>query len=545
MRLHLFCACLAFLAIFGPACGDESSTPDCDDVIDPGPAPLRRLTRVEYNNTIFQLLGDPSRPADAFPADEQAMGFFNQAEAQSVSPLLAERYMDAATDLAERHVDKFLAELGGCRAGDAAACQGDVRRFVTTFGKRVFRRPLTDPEVDAHVALFDRGVTLGEGAYDARTGLRLVLQAMLQSPYFLYRVEFGRPEPVQDGVVPLSPYELATRLSYLLWNSMPDAALFEAADRGELSTPEQIESHARRLLAAPRAREAVRNFHRQWLALDRIDAIAANGRDPTLYPDYDERLLPLLREEIEAFLDHAIFEEDADLETLFSAPYSMMNAELAAFYGVEGPRSSLFEKVELDPDKNAGFLTRGGLMAMLAKPERSSPVHRGLFVRERILCQVPPPPPDVVPEPPDVDPSRTTREQFIQHEQDPLCAGCHSLMDPIGFGFEHYDALGRYRETEWGRPIDATGYLIDTLDIDGEFDGAVELARRLAGSQQVRDCVATQWFRFAYGRAETDADECSMQKVRATFADSGYDIKELLIALTQTEAFRYRRVVAP
>lgn len=529
------------------SCGQESLPPTCEGPISPGPAPIRRLTRVEYNNTIFQLLGDTTFPANEFPPDEEANGFDNQALALAVSPLLAELYMEAAEALSARHVDKLIAELTACTAStvDQAACAQDAEEFIRSFGLRTFRRPLSEDEVQRHEDLFEQGAALGTGAYDPRTGLQLVVQAMLQSPHFLYRVEFGMPEAVEGDVVQLSSYEMASRLSYLFWNTMPDLALFEAAARDELRTKEQIEAQARRMLEAPRAREAAKNFHRQWLGLDEISQIVNVGKDRTIYPDYSEAVLPLLQKESELFLDHVIFEENGSVEDLFTAPYSMMNQQLAEFYGIPNPpQGSEFVRVDLDPTKYGGFLTQAGLLSLHAKPDRSSPIHRGKFVRERLLCQTPPPPPDVVPEPPTVDPSQTTRDQFTQHKVDPACNGCHLMMDPIGFGFEHYDGLGRYRETEGNNlPIDASGEITATTDANGEFYGAVELGQRLGASNQVRDCVATQWFIYAYGRTVTGADQCSVDIVGDAFAAANYDVKELLVALTQTDAFRYRNRV--
>lgn len=545
-------------ALLGPAlltmagcAGDSPSSgklpESCNGPISPGPSPIRRLTQTEYNNTVFTLLGDETYPANSFAPDEEANGFTNQASALVVSPLLAEQYMTAAENLASAHAERLLTqELPACAgaAGDQDACNQAAESFIRDFGKKAFRRPLTEDEVQMHHDLFVQGTALGAGSYEPRVGLELVIQAMLQSPHFLYRVEYGRPESVEGDVVELTSYEMASRLSYLFWGTMPDARLFDLADRDELRTPAQIEAEARRMLEAPRAREAVKNFHRQWLGLDEIPTIAATGKDRTVYPDYSESLLPLLQRETEEFLDHAIFVDNASVEDLYTASYTMMNRELAEFYGIEGgPQSAAFERVELDPDKYAGFLTQAGLLALHSKSDGSSPVHRGKFVRERLLCQTPPPPPDVVPPPPTVDPTKTTREQYVQHEEDPACAACHQWMDPLGFGFEHFDALGRYRAEQNGLPIDATGEInfIDEVGIDGPFDGAVELAERLSQSERVRECVSTQWFRYAYGRTETEADACTMDLVNQRFADSGYDIKELLVALTQTDAFRYRQ----
>lgn len=536
-----------FVLATATGCSSESLPVSCEGPLSPGPSPIRRLTRIEYNNTVFQLLGDTTFPASAFAPDEEANGFDNQAIALVVSPLLAEQYLSAAEDLAARHVDNLLGNLPACTGSslDQTSCEQDAEAFIQSFGLRTFRRPLTAEEIQTHKDLFVAGASLGEGSYEPRTGLQLVVQAMLQSPYFLYRVESGMPDPVEGDVVQLTSYEMASRLSYLFWNTMPDAALFEAAANDELLTTEQIEAQARRMIAAPRAREAVKNFHRQWLDLDQVPGIASIGKDRTVYPDYDETLLPLLQQETEEFLDYVIFEEHGNVETMFTASYSMMNDRLAEFYGISIPDDPQdeFRRVELDPSRYSGFLTQAGLLALHATPDGSSPIHRGLFVREKIFCQPPPPPPDIVPEPPTVDPNETTRNQYIQHKVDPACNGCHKMIDPLGFGFEHFDALGRYRETQGENmlPIDATGEVLGTDDADGPFNGAVELSQRLGSSERVRNCVASQWFRFGYGRTETEEDECSLDTIQAAFANADYDIQELLVALTQTDAFRYRR----
>jgi hypothetical protein len=531
-----------------PGQDDAASDEPACAAPDPGPAPIRRLTRVEYNNTVYQLLGDTNHVANQFPPDEEAGGFDNQAAVLVVSPLLAEHYMSAAEQLAATHTPALMQQLPDCQGAgtDDVACEADADAFIRSFGKRAYRRPLTDDEVLEHLEVFREGTMLGDTGYSPSTGIEMVVQMLLQSPHFLYRVEFGMAEPESGDVVALTPYEIASRLSYLLWNTMPDATLFEAADADQLRTPEQIELQARRMLETPRAREAVKNFHRQWLHLDDIEPqILASGKNLDIYPDYYAGLPMLWRQETEAFIDYAVFEQDANVTELFTASYTMMNSELADFYGTTGPAGIEFTRVDLDPSRYAGFLTHAGLLALLAKPDRSSPIHRGKFVREFLFCQPPPPPPDVVPEAPNVDETQTTREQFSQHSEDQLCEGCHRLMDPIGFGFEHFDGIGRYRETEWaGLEIDARGELNNT-DVDGPYDGVVELAERLSGSDQVKSCVVTQWFRFAYGRSETDADSCSMQDVHAAFVAADYDIKELIVALTLTDAFRYRHSVQP
>ncbi len=504
--------------------------------LQPGKSPIRRMTRFEYNNTVRDLLGDDTMPASSFAPEEEAMGFNNQATALGVTELLAEQFLQASEDVAGRaaqHMDTLLpckpAEIG------EEAC---ARQFITTFGKRAYRRPLEASETDKLFSLYQ----WGRNKYDFSNGIQLVIQATLQSPWFLYRVEFGMPDPTEGNIVELNPYEIASRLSFLIWGSMPDDELFRAADANELSTTEQIASQARRMLDDPRARPAIANFHEQWLGLGTLETI---NKDQSTYPEYTPSLRALWKEETLAYLDHVIFDEGGDVKRMFTAPYSMMNAELASFYGVDnGPKTDAFERVDLDPQKHAGFITQASVLAFNAKPDQSSPVHRGKFVRERLLCQLlPPPPNNAVIVAPNVDPNSTTRERFSEHSTNPACSVCHKLMDPIGFGFEHYDGIGRWRDTDQGFAIDSSGEIQGSRDADGTFDGAADLAVKLGESEQVRQCVATQWFRFGYGRAEQEEDQCAMNQLQDAFKAAGYNVKELIVALTQTDAFRYRRAV--
>jgi len=513
----------------------ESSAPTCVGIV-PGKSPIRRMTRFEYNNTVRDLLGDDTQPAANFVPEEEAMGFDNQAAALGVTQILAEQYMVASEKIAAKAVEK-LDTLLPCQpaAGEERAC---ASKFIETFGRRAYRRPVEADEVTRLLAVYDWGVS----EVGFVRGIELVIQGMLQSPHFLYRVEFGMPDPVQSDVVALSPHEIASRLSYMLWSSMPDEELFAAADAGHLGTAEEIETQARRMLDDPRARQAVANFNAQWLGLSHMESLK---KDPVTYPKYDESLRPLWRAETLGFLEDVIFDQGGDVGAMFTATHSVMNAQLATFYGIEGgPQTDAFEKVELDPARTAGILTQGSILAVTGKPNQSSPVHRGKFVRERLLCQIlPPPPNNVVATPPEVSPDATTRERYSEHSKNPSCSGCHIKMDPIGFGFEHYDGIGLWRDQENGLPIDDTGQLVNTRNIDGPFDGVVDLAKKLAQSEEARQCVATQWFRYGYGRAEGIEDYCAMQQLQLAFAAKDFNIKELLVALTQTDAFRYRRAV--
>jgi Protein of unknown function (DUF1592)/Protein of unknown function (DUF1588)/Protein of unknown function (DUF1587)/Protein of unknown function (DUF1595)/Protein of unknown function (DUF1585) len=500
--------------------------------IKPGPSPIRRLIRSEYNNTIRDLLGDTTRPADGFVREEEQGGFNNNAEALGVTPILAEQYMRASEGIAQRateHLDTLLpCSVTGT---DEAEC---VRGFIQTFGEKAYRSPVEDDEVSQLYAVFVAG-----RVEDFRTGIELLLQTMLQSSRFLYRVEFGTGA---QPVVPLTSWEMASRLSYLFWNSMPDDELRLSAKADELRSKAQILAQATRLLADPRTHQAVANFHGQWLGLDGLDSITKSA---AVYPAWSEDVRTAMRTETEMFLDDVMWNGPADLPTLLSAPYTFVNPPLAIFYGMKAPSGDAFQRVELDPQQRSGLLTQGSLLSINAHSNQTSPVTRGKFIRQRLFCQdPPPPPPSVMAVAPDLDPSLTTRQRFAAHATQASCAACHQLMDPIGLGFENYDGVGGYRTLENGLPVDASGSLFQT-DVDGPFNGVPALIDKLKESQEVRDCMVTEWFRFGYGRSETNDDACSLRSLEDQFDASGSNIKALLLALSQTDAFLYRPAVVP
>jgi hypothetical protein len=494
--------------------------------IQPGPSPIRRLTRTEYNNTVHDLLNDTTAPAMRFTQEEVGLGFTNNAEAQSVSDLLAEQYESAAIQLATTATTD-LPKLLGCDPTKTSqdAC---VRAFLPAFGLKAYRRPLEGEEVDRLFSLYGAS----KGAYDFATAVRFVVAAMLQSPHFLYRVETGAP-----SVSRLSGFQTAARLSYLLWSTMPDGPLFAAAASGELDAPEGIAQQAKRMLKDVRANQSVATFFAQWLELDKLGKVE---KDATLFPRFTPDVRNLLRKETELFITDAVL-GGGNIETLLRGSYTFMNKDLASYYGVAGPEGDTFERVMLDPKRYAGLMTQAGLLASYANINQTSPVARGFFVRDRILCSPPPPPPaNVNASPPTLDPSLTTRERFAAHRTSPSCAGCHTLMDPVGLGFEHFDAAGIWRDQEGGKPVDSSGELVGTKDADGPFDGVAELAAKLGASSEVRECMVRQWFRFGYGRGETELDQCTLGALDAAFEASLGDINQLLIALTQTDAFLYR-----
>jgi hypothetical protein len=403
-----------------------------------------------------------------------------------------------------------------------------VREFLPVFGRKAYRRPLDQGEVDRLVAFY----TTSKQSYDFASAVRLTVQAILEMPAFIYRVEAAGVQPISRP----SGYEIATRLSYFFWGSMPDQALFDAASSGKLDTADGIREQAQRLLTSPRAQQSVATFFGQWLDLDRVGKVE---KDAVLFPKFTKDVRVLLRRETELFTSDVVFGSTDGMKALLLGNYTFMNKDLATYYGRTGPTGASFEKVVLDPARQAGVLTQAGILAASAKVDQTSPVTRGLFVRERLLCNPPPPPPaNVNAIPPAPDPALSTRERFARHRSSAACSGCHSLMDPIGFGFEHFDGEGLWRDTENGKPIDATGEITQTSDIDGPFDGAVDLATKLRTSADVEACVVKQWFRFGFGRSETDVDQCTLEALNNVFRSG--DFKQLLVALTQTDAFLYR-----
>lgn len=503
----------------------------------PGASPIRRLTGWEYDNTIRELLGDDSRPSvtAGFP-QEGGSGFDNNADVSTVTWLMANKYMLASEDVSARAVTDLVGLMGCDPAADESGC---IDGWLEEFGRDAWRRPLTAEEAADMRALYDDARSLAE----VPTAVETVLQAFLQSPNFIYRVEFGAGDQVSDEAVPLDDWEMATRLSYFLWGSMPDDALFAAAEAGELRTSAQVEEQARRMIEDPRARDVTKHFFEQFLGYEKLSVV---DKDPELFPEWSVELSLRQKDETDAFVEHVVFDDDATLQTLLTADYTFVDADLASFYDIQTDEAGA-DLVQVTPQGRevAGILSQGGILSVYSKPNQTNPIARGIFVREHLLCQIPPPPPDDVDiVPPIPDPDATTRELFDQHRANPACAGCHILFDPVGFGFENFDALGRWRDTENGFDVDASGELAAT-DVDGPFVGVAELGEALAGSELVADCVTRQWFRFAYGRLESEEnDACNVEYLNTQFAESGYDLKELMVTLTQSDAFMFRTAYA-
>jgi hypothetical protein len=502
---------------------------------------LRRLTHSQYNNTVRDLLGDYSRPADRFPPEDFVNGFKNQLRTQGMPPLLAEAYGAAAEKLA----------LNAFRAGDVNGllpCKPvsarDVKcrdQFVQGFGRRAFRRPLSDGELRRYATLFSTQAAKTRQFLD---GARVVVEAMLQSPKFLFHAESSADARLRD-------YEIASRLSYFLWDTMPDRRLFEAAANGELRTADGVEHVARSMLAQPPARQALDEFFSQWLRFDRV---LGSVKDRRRYPEFTPELAAMMVQETRMLLGNLVWSGGNFMEA-FTAEYSFLNADLASLYGVPAPPGE-FELVRFPATaRRSGLLGQASFLASNAGPVETSPTARGIFIREQLLCQhVPNPPPGVntqVPEP-TADRPLARRQRMQAHVDNPTCASCHRLMDPIGFGLEHYDAVGRWRdheviefESSGPRKNAAVRKVELPIDGNGEIAGLANSAfsepraigRLLADSRACQECLVKQLFRYAFGRVEAAGDRDTIRSASAAFRESRFAFKELLIALVRAPQF--------
>jgi hypothetical protein len=513
---------------------------------------LRRLTHSQYNHTVRDLLGDQTNPANQFPTEDFVNGFRNQIQGQSLSPLLIEGYSAMAERLARS------AFRGGDTHGlipckPSAACRA---QFIREFGLKAFRRPLEPGEEKRYETLMERETDFLKGA-------QLVLEAMLQSPNFIFRLE-AAPD------AKLKPWATASRLSYALWDTMPDAELLGAAARGDLSTREGVEKIARRMLSDPRARESLNEFTSQWLRFDRL---LTASKDRRKFPLFTRETAIAMTDEARTFVSDLVW-NDHDFMTLFTADYGHVSQELAKIYGVTAPAKD-FERVPFPADSGrAGLLGEGLFLALTAKPDDSSPTARGLFVREQFLCQhVPDPPPGVNTNLPAVTEAhpQTNRDRMTEHATNPACASCHKLIDPIGFGLEKFDAVGARRDNlvlqfrsaakpSAEKPADAAAdpdpakeekarFTTRTIKLDfntngdvaglpdSQFSSPAELGAVLAKSGQCQECVVKQYFRYTAGRLETPADRPVIRKTLEDFRRSQFRFRELIVSLVLQREF--------
>jgi hypothetical protein len=512
----------------------ESASCPANGVI---PTPIRRLSHVEYDRTVRALLPGLDIPRAEFSADLRVHGFENNAAALNPSPMLLEQYGAAASRIAELAAaapERLLPCVSG--AGDLACAQA----FIRSFGRKVFRRPLTTDEQARYETLF--AVQMSAISFNA--AVELTLEAFLQSPQFLYRIEAGDPGEVADTAVPLDGYAMASRLSYLLWQSMPDDALLDAAEQGLLQTSREIADQARRMLQSPLAAQALVDFHRQWLGFDRV---LSENKDPDLFPDWNDSLRDAMREESDRFVAQVFGPQgSATIDELLLSTTSFVNGPLGALYGAPVAGDD-WQLVTLPSAERAGILTRANFLAGEAHSTNGSPPLRGVAVLDRVLCSRPPAPPaNVDATAPISDPNavRTNRQLFEERSGVAQCQICHRGINGIGYGFEAYDSLGRFRTLDRGMNVDASGELIGT-DVDGPYSGAIELSQRLADSRQVEDCAAKNWYRYAFARSEDSVDACMLDYLYRSMDESAGDVRELLVRLVASYPFTHRAAITP
>ncbi len=491
---------------------------------------MHRLNRTEYRNTVRDLLGTQLDPAANFPADDVSLGFDNIAQVLTVSPLQFELYEQAAQALAEEALttSSIRDSIVFCDVAEAS-CRGDVLRELAS---RAWRRPATDAEVAGLEGLIDVALSEGEGVDQ---GLDLAIRGVLLSPHFVYRPEL-ESDPSATAPSPLGDYELASRLSYFLWSSMPDDALFDAAANGQLQRDEAaLRAQVDRMLADAKADALVDNFAGQWL---RIRSLDDHVPDYATFPSWDDALRESMRAEAKLFFGDFL-RGDVGMDELLLTDFTYLNDRLNDHYGLSYPVGSELERVTLsESEPRFGLLTLGSLLTVTSTPIRTSPVKRGVWVLEQLLCSEPPPPP------PGVEglieegmSSGSLRDRLELHRADPTCASCHNLMDPLGLGLEHYDAIGTYRTMDDGVPVDASGELVG-----GEtFDDARQMAVLIQDDERYGLCVVEKLFTYALGRPIADTEHSFIEDIADAYAQSGSSFPELIKLIVTSEPFRTKR----
>ena len=494
-----------------------------------GPAAFARLTTGQYRNLLDDVLG---------PVDEVALQADTNPYQFSTIGAATDPLSEQGIELLEKGVNTLTmgifadearreALVGCVPESPSDAC---ATAFLERFGLRVLRRPLTETDLTLWLAVSEE---LGAG--DPWQGLQAATAGILQSPSALYRVELGTADPDSPGEIVLTDYEIATRMSLLLWNRPPDEVLLAAAASGELATPEGRRLHAQRMLDDDHAREAIEVFFTEYLDLGRLDRAAP---DPAVYPAFTEPLRAAMRSEVLLLVDDLVNRRDTDVRKLFFEKRAYVNSTLAAHYGLstEGLSAVSYAPVDLPEDgQRAGILGLGAFLTMNAHAIQTSPTLRGKYILERVLCStVPPPPDDVVLDltSDDEEVAATLRERLDQHRSDPECSACHALMDPPGFLFEHFDPTGAWRDDEDGHPIDASGSLEGV-----DMANAGELGQVLAESTRVGPCMVRQLYRHAHARVDTDADVPTLAELSTSFAEDGHRFRGLLVEMVAHESF--------
>jgi mono/diheme cytochrome c family protein len=515
---------------------------------DPGRVTIRRLNRVEYRNTIRDLMGVDYPATEELPSDDVGYGFDNIADVLSLAPVHLEKYLAAAEKIvSEVFLDVKRRERFLSWRGDARNPREAARRILTEFARRAYRRPVSPQEVERLLQLVDKARQDGDGPEEA---LQVAFKAVLVSPHFLFRIERDpapdekRPLPLPaeryvPGVYPLSEYELATRLAYFLWSSMPDEELFQLAEKGQLR--QNLDAQVKRMLQSPKSRALVENFAGQWLQLRNLSSIMI---DPKLFPRYDAFMRESMQRETEMYFEYILREDRSILEFLDS-DYTFLNERLARHYGIEGVQGLEMRLVKLPDRRRGGILTHASILTVTSNPTRTSPVKRGKFILENILGTPPPPPPPDVPE---LDNDKNAvltgslRQRMEKHRENPGCAVCHVKMDALGFGLENFDAIGAWRTKDGSFEIDPSGTLPDGTT----FRNPAELRQALLQqADQFRRCLAEKLLTYALGRGLEPTDNVFLREIVAQTKQGGDRFSALILAIVHSDPFQLRRGQRP
>ena len=520
----------------------------CADLDESGPAPTTAVTPVDvpaiasragtprislaqYRNAIHDLFGEDVAVPPAMEPDTSLSGFVSIGSAQSaVSPRGVEQYEIAAFKIAEQALSGARRDsLVPCKpSGPAdAAC---ARAFVEALGKRVWRRPLEEDEI---ASLANVVTTSGAELGDFYQGAEFGIAALLQAASFLYRPSAGEPDPDRPGETRATGFEMASRLSFFLWNSTPDDALLSAAERGDLVTQTGIDAQVTRMLADPKARRGLRNFVTEYLRLDQLDTLS---KDPTVFTYYSPDVGPAAREETLRVFEYNVFDQAGDFRDLFTSRRTFVNPKLASMYQVLAPNPDGFAEVELPADiPRRGILGHVSLLSLYAHPTSSSATLRGKLVRTVFLCgDIPPPPVNVNTALPEPNPNAATlRERVKIHLEDPFCASCHLQMDPIGLGLENFDGIGRYRIKDHGAVIDASGDLDDV-----HFSGPADLATAIREHPALAGCFVRRMYEYATSFVEEHREEPTISALTTNFQASGFKVQALMQSIATSPGFR-------
>jgi len=492
---------------------------------------LRLLTRYEYQNTVNDLLGLSVDILYELPDETFLEGYDNNVEANQPTSIRDEAFLNKAEDLALQGLNENWDGIVSCNTEDMACAE----QFINEFGKKAYRRPLTDNEVSTYLANFSQ-----DAFSDA---VQTTVMGMLMSPHMLYRSELGTLQP--DGTYELTQYEIASSLSYLFWATMPDDQLMAAADNNELSTAAQRLEQAYRLLHAERSREPIGNFVGQWLLAS--NPYSLPEKDSAVYPEYTDEVRAAMSRELVDFFSYVTFESTGQYRELFNSDYVVVDQTLADFYGVNAVAGSEVAVTPVADGSRKGILSLGAVLARYSNSNESHPFKRGAFLFERVLCHELPAPDNMgIVEAPEPDPDATTRERFEVHSQsEASCYSCHQYIDGPGFGFENYDGSGQFRLTELGSTIDSSGILrgMETYTPEEEiaFNGLGEMAQHVSESPTASQCFAKQYYRYAYGKIETEADACALNSFIDEYEASGYNLQTMLLGIVNSPNFIQRQ----